>query len=44
MLKNPKSVKKILGRKNSLAISFQVSPASVLNVSAGNYQTALVEN
>jgi hypothetical protein len=43
MLKNLTSMKEILRRQNSAAISCQVSPASLLDVSADNLQRALVE-
>jgi hypothetical protein len=42
MLKNPMGMKGILHRQNSMAISHQVSHALLLDVSAGNCQTALV--
>jgi hypothetical protein len=35
-------MKEILRRQNSAAISRQVSPASLLDVSAGSFQRALV--
>jgi hypothetical protein len=43
MLKNAMSMKVILHRQNSLAVFCQVSPASVLDVSAGNCQRGLVD-
>jgi hypothetical protein len=43
MLKNPTNTKMILRRQNSVTISSQVSPPSLLDVSAGNCQTAVVD-
>jgi hypothetical protein len=43
MLKNPLSMKGIFHRKNETAISRQVSPASLVDVSAGNCLGALVD-
>jgi len=43
MLKNPSSMKEILRRQNSAAISRQVSHASLLEISANNCQRALVD-
>jgi hypothetical protein len=43
MLKNPKSTKEILRRHNSKAISRQVCPALLLDIPAGTWQRALVE-
>jgi hypothetical protein len=43
MLKNPMSMKGILHRQNSAAISPKVSPASLLVVYAGKFATALVD-
>jgi hypothetical protein len=43
MLKNPTSMKKTLHRQNSAIISSQVSPASLLGVSTGNSQRAVVD-
>jgi hypothetical protein len=44
MIKNPASMKEILRSQNSSAISRQVSSASLLNISGGNYQRALVDD
>jgi hypothetical protein len=43
MLKIPARIKETLRRKNSVAISHQVSPDWLLDVSAGNCQIALVD-
>jgi hypothetical protein len=43
MLKNLTSMEDIIRRQNSEAISCQVSPASLLSVSAGNCQSAQVD-
>jgi hypothetical protein len=43
MLKNPTSMKEILRVQNSTAISREVSFALLLDVCAGNYQRALVD-
>jgi hypothetical protein len=43
MLKNPTRMIDTLRRQNSAAISRQVSPASLLGVSASNFQRALVD-
>jgi hypothetical protein len=43
MLKNLMSMKVILCRQSLMAISHQVSPASLLDVSADNHQRALVD-
>jgi len=42
MLSNPTSMKEILRRQNSMVIYCQISPVSLLDVSADNCQTALV--
>jgi hypothetical protein len=41
-IKNPTSMKEIFRRQNLIAISRQVSPASLLDISAGNFQRALM--
>jgi hypothetical protein len=43
-VKEPYSIKETLYRQNSFTISRQVSPASILEVSAGNCQRALVDD
>jgi hypothetical protein len=43
MLKNPMSIKEMLCRKNSAAISCQISPALLLDVAAGNCKRDLVD-
>jgi hypothetical protein len=43
MLKNPVSMKEILHRHNTTTIFHQVSPALLLDISAGNCQRALVD-
>jgi hypothetical protein len=42
-IKEPTSMKEILHRQNSVAISHQVSPALLLGTSTGNCQRALVD-
>jgi hypothetical protein len=43
MSKNPTGMKKLLRWQNQTVISRQVSPASLLDVSAGKWRTALVD-
>jgi hypothetical protein len=43
MIKNPMSVKEILHKNNSPAMFSPVSPAPILDVSAGNSQRVLVD-
>jgi hypothetical protein len=43
LLRNPASMKVILHKKNSAAISPRIFPASLLYVSAGNCERALVD-
>jgi tRNA A37 threonylcarbamoyltransferase TsaD len=43
MLKNPTSMKEILCKQNLATISSHIYPASLLDVSGGNCQRALVD-